>query len=118
VVTTPTGTLASGGDTTTAAPEPAPAPAPKPRYVEVRVRDGQPVDGVKKIKAQKGDRVRIEVSSPDTSDEIHVHGYDVSRDLKAGGRVRFSFEATAEGIFEIELEGAHVQIAELSVEPS
>jgi hypothetical protein len=31
--------------------------------------------------------------------------------------VRFAFKAQLEGIFEIELEGAGVQIAELVVEP-
>ena len=37
--------------------------------------------------------------------------------LKAGGRVRFSFDATIEGIFEIELEHAGTQIGKLVVEP-
>ncbi len=72
---------------------------------------------MKKITVTKGDRVRIEVASPDTSDEIHLHGYDLKRDLKAGGRVRFSFGADAEGIFEIELEGTGTQIGKLVVEP-
>ena len=81
------------------------------------MRGGKPVGGVKRIKLTKGDRARIEVSSADTTDEIHLHGYDLKRDLKAGGRVRFSFEANADGIYEIELEGAGVQIGELVVEP-
>ena len=81
------------------------------------MRGGKPVGGVKRIELTKGDRARIEVSSPDTSDEIHLHGYDLKRDLKAGGRVRFSFIANADGIYEIELEGAGVQIGELVVEP-
>jgi hypothetical protein len=48
---------------------------------------------------------------------VHVHGYDVSRDVPAGGSVRFGFPARPEGIFEVELEGRHVQIAELRVTP-
>ncbi|HWI06487.1 MAG TPA: hypothetical protein VNT54_03095, partial [Solirubrobacteraceae bacterium] len=59
----------------------------------------------------------IQISSPDTTDEIHLHGYDLYRDLKAGGSVRYSFEANAEGIFEIELHGSGTQIGELVVEP-
>ncbi len=96
----------------------APAPAkPAAVFTTIRVQDGKPVDGVKTIRVTEGERARIEVSSPDTTDEIHVHGYDLTRDLKAGGRVRFSFEAAAEGIFEIELEGTGVQIGKLVVEP-
>ena len=57
------------------------------------------------------------MSSPDTTDEIHLHGYDLKRDLKAGGSVRFTFVASTDGIYEIELEGAGVQIASLVVEP-
>jgi FtsP/CotA-like multicopper oxidase with cupredoxin domain len=109
----PAQTNGTGGSapTTTAAPRPAPA------FVTIQVRGGKPAGGVKTITVKKGDRVRIEVASPDTSDEIHLHGYDLKRDLKAGGRVRFSFDADAEGIFEIELEGAGTQIGKLAVEP-
>ena len=81
------------------------------------MRGGKPVGGIKKITISKGDRARIEVTSPDTTDEIHLHGYDLKRDLKAGGSVRFSFVASTDGIYEIELEGAGVQIASLVVEP-
>jgi heme/copper-type cytochrome/quinol oxidase subunit 2 len=95
----------------------APAPAPAPEFERIRVRGGQPVGGVRRITVTRGERVRIEVGSPDTSDEIHIHGYDVAKDLTAGGRVRFSFTADAEGVFEIELEHAGVKIADLEVRP-
>jgi heme/copper-type cytochrome/quinol oxidase subunit 2 len=102
---------------TTATPPAPPAADHEPAYQRVLVRAGKPVGGIKKITVRKGQRARIEVTSPDTSDEIHLHGYDIARDLKAGGRVRFAFDADAEGIFEIELEGAGTQIAQLTVEP-
>ena len=105
------GTGGSSPTTTTVAPPPAPS------FETIEVRGGKPVGGVKKITVTKGEHVRIEVASPDTSDEIHLHGYDLKRDLKAGGRVRFSFPADLEGIFEIELEGAGTQIGKLVVEP-
>lgn len=105
-------TTPTGGATAT---QPAPA---EPDYTTIVVRGGKPVGGIKKIKVTKGDRARIEVSSPDTTDEIHLHGYDLMRDLEAGGSVRFDFIANADGIYEIELEDAGVQIGELVVEPS
>jgi len=99
--------------TTTAEPEPPPAP----EFESIRVRDAKPVGGVQTITVEKGERARIQISSPDTADEIHLHGYDLTRDLKAGGSVRYSFEAKAEGIFEIELHGTGTQIGKLVVEP-
>jgi FtsP/CotA-like multicopper oxidase with cupredoxin domain len=110
--TTSTTPAATGGTPATAEPTPA-----QPAFTTIRVENGKPAGGVKTITVNKGDRVRIEVSSPDTTDEIHVHGYDLKRDLKAGGRVRFSFDADVEGIFEIELESAGTQIGKLVVEP-
>ncbi len=90
---------------------------PRAQIPIIRVRAGQPAGGVKEIAVRRGDRVRFTVASPDTSDEIHVHGYDLSKDLEAGGRVTFSFQASADGIYEIELEGAQRQIARLVVSP-
>ena len=113
------------GDTATttrtgATPPPAGATttaATQPQFAQIVVRGGKPVGGVQRIELKKGDRARIEVSSPDTSDEIHLHGYDLKRDLKAGGSVRFSFPASADGIYVIELEGTGVQIGQLVIEP-
>lgn len=83
----------------------------------IRVRGGKPVGGVAELEYTAGERVRFTVRS-DVSDEVHVHGYDISRDVEAGGSVPFNFEAKLEGVFEIELEGRKVQIGELRVNPS
>lgn len=96
---------------------PAPPPPPAPTFETIRVRGGAPVDGIQRITVKKGERARIQVTSTDTSDEVHLHGYDITRDVAPGSRARFSFDADAEGIFEIELHGTHTQIGELTVEP-
>ena len=80
------------------------------------VRSGEPVGGVAELEYDAGEEVRFRVSS-DVADEVHVHGYDISKDVPAGGSVRFSFPARLEGVFEVELEGRHEQIAELRVNP-
>ena len=113
VATTPATTPDAAAQTTTA---PA-TPEPLQEFETIRVRNGEPAGGVQTITVKKGERARIQISSPDTSDEIHLHGYDLKRDLKAGGRVRFSFDADVEGILEIELESAGTQIGKLVVEP-
>jgi hypothetical protein len=88
----------------------------KQSYIVV-VRNGKPVGGIKKMEYRKGERVRFVVRS-DVADEIHVHGYDRLREVRAGGSVRFDFPADLEGVFEIELEQRKEQIAELRVNPS
>lgn len=79
-------------------------------------KDGKPVDGVVEIDVHKGDEVRFKVESA-IAEEIHVHGYDLMKDVPAGGTVSFAFPAELEGIFEAELEGEAEQILELRVEP-
>jgi hypothetical protein len=90
-------------------------PAPPP-VTQIKVQGGKPAGGVTKIEVNKGDQVRFAVSS-DVSDEIHVHGYDFMKDVKAGGEVSFSFPAKIDGEFEIELESRGEQIANLVVNP-
>ncbi len=80
------------------------------------VKNGEPVGGVKTLEYSAGEQVRFKVRS-DVADEVHVHGYDLMKDVPAGGTVSFSFPAEIEGIFEAELEEHHEQILELRVNP-
>jgi heme/copper-type cytochrome/quinol oxidase subunit 2 len=88
----------------------------KPAPVQIDVKNAKPVGGIKQITVNKGDQVRFTVNS-DVSDEIHVHGYDFHKDVKAGGKVSFSFPAKIDGEFVIELESRGEQIASLVVNP-
>ena len=82
----------------------------------VTVVNGKPQGGIKTITYKKGQTVDLTVKS-DTADEIHIHGYDFHKDVPKGGTVHFSFPASIEGRFVIELENAGQQIASLQVEP-
>jgi len=95
----------------------APEAKPAPEFTTIVVRGAKPVGGVQEIDVKKGERVRLRVTSPDTTDHIHIHGYDLMKDLKPGRQARFAFTADADGIYEIELEDAGVPIAELTVKP-
>jgi hypothetical protein len=114
--TTATSTVAATPPATTGGAQGEPAP-PTPTFTTITVRGGKPVGGVKKITINKGETARIEIASPDTTSEIHLHGYDLKRNLKAGGSVRYSFVANTDGIYVIELEGTGTQIGSLVVEP-
>ena len=88
--------------------------AAKPTVVSIVIVKGVPKDGIVRESVHKGDRVVLVVKS-DVADEIHVHGYDIMRDVAAGGTARLPFTASLPGRFEVELEDHGVQIAELTV---
>jgi hypothetical protein len=108
-------TTAARTTTTPAGTTPPSRPAPPPIPV-VRVRDAKPVGGIQDITVKRGQRVRFRVTS-DVADEVHVHGYDILKDIPAGGSVTFSFVAKIGGVFEVELEQRAEQIAQLKVAP-
>jgi hypothetical protein len=87
-----------------------------PKITTIVIKNGKPVGGIAALTYDKGEQVRFKVDS-DVSDEIHVHGYDIMKDVEAGGSVSFDFPATIEGIFEAELEDRGEQILELTVNP-
>ena len=87
-----------------------------PASQTINVVNGQPQGGVKTVSFEKNDQVVLKVNS-DVADEIHVHGYDLMKDVEKGGSVTFKFKATIEGRFEVELEDAGTQIANLEVTP-
>jgi FtsP/CotA-like multicopper oxidase with cupredoxin domain len=105
---------ASGTIATTAGTGSGPAPEPAAPTLEVTVRDGKPAGGIQQLTVAKGERVRIVVHS-DVDDEVHVHGYDVSRDVESGATAELELQATITGRFEIELEESGTPIAELEV---
>lgn len=111
---TSSSTTASGA---ASAPSTSASTAAPPAVKTVRVVNGQPQGGIQTLSFAKGDRIRLRVVS-DVADEIHIHGYDLHKDVAKGGSVQFSFPATIEGRFEIELENAGTQIANLEVRPS
>jgi hypothetical protein len=82
----------------------------------ITIKDGQPVGGIADLTFSQGEDVAFVVDS-DTADEVHVHGYDIGKDVEAGGTVKFDFPADLEGVFEVELESSATQIAELTVNP-
>jgi hypothetical protein len=82
----------------------------------IEVKDAKPVGGVQTLTYKKGGTIDFTVKS-DTADEIHFHGYDIGKDVDAGGSVQFKVPATIDGEFEVELEDHKEQIASVKVEP-
>jgi hypothetical protein len=86
------------------------------KVTTIVIKHGKPVGGIADLTYNKGEQVRFKVDS-DVSDEVHMHGYDIMKDVEAGGSVSFDFPASIEGVFEAELEGRKEQILELTVNP-
>jgi hypothetical protein len=107
--TTTTATTANTTTTTTTTSVAAPV------TIRVLVKGGKPIGGIQRATAKKGQKVAIVVHS-DVADEVHVHGYDLHKDVEPGGTVRIVFPATITGVFEAELEDRKLQIVEFTVE--
>jgi hypothetical protein len=102
--------------TTMTTTETTPPPPPGPTEIRIVVVDGAPKGGIVREKVQKNDRVVLIVRA-DVTDHIHLHGYDIMRDVVPGKPARLPFKATIPGRFEVELEDRGVQIADITVEP-
>jgi hypothetical protein len=91
-------------------------PKPEPKVPVIEIKDGRPVGGVRELTFDAGEEIRFDVAS-DAPAHVHLHGYDVFRDVPAGGRTGFAVSADIEGVFEVEIETTATQLAEIIVEP-
>jgi hypothetical protein len=105
----------AGSVTTPTATKPKPKP-PQAARITIVVRGGKPVGGIKRATFAKDERVVLTVRA-DVTDEVHVHGYDLMKDVAPGAPAVISFKAKIPGRFEAELEERSLQIAELTVNP-
>ena len=134
---------ACGGDTSTVstapastAPAPAATTAPSPASSGVRLGTGTPPDPAAatadntfaisfadgkatgdtgRLKVSVGDSVSITVRSLRT-DEVHLHGYDLSAPVRVDLPAVITFDAKIPGVFELELEDAGFKLATLQVQ--
>ena len=104
---TPTATATADGSA-----EPTATPTPKPKPKPPLLQAGNE----KALTFKEGETVRFRVRNG-TAEEVHVHGYDITKKLEPGKTETVSFKATITGIFEIELEGSHTLLAQLKVLP-
>jgi hypothetical protein len=112
---TPTPQPTDGATTPAETPSPSRSPTPAATVIEVTVRGGG-VDGPSDPEVQQGERVRIVVEA-DVSDEVHLHGYDLSAEVTPDRAAEIRFRATATGVFEVELEALGLVLFQLRVVP-
>jgi hypothetical protein len=95
---------------------------PQVSVTRIQIQGGQVQGGAQSIEVEQDEQVRIVVAA-DASDEIHLHGYDLTREAAPGAPARFNFKANAEGVFELESHtaedaGLDPLVARLVVNPS
>jgi hypothetical protein len=83
--------------------------------IEAKVTGSEVETASRRVRVDLGSKVRIRVES-DHPEEVHLHGYDLSRDVAPGEPAIIDFTADAPGIFEVELEQAHLRLFELQVQ--
>ncbi len=85
------------------------------KLIEIKVTGDQVETAERRVTVATGEKVRIRVQS-DVADEVHVHGYDLKKDVAPGGPAVIEFTADVPGSFEVELEEAHRKLIDLQVQ--
>lgn len=84
------------------------------QLVAVTVESGKVTPKPGRVKVAVGRPVVLRVTS-DVADEVHLHGYDLTSDVEAGGTATIRFTPDAAGIYEVELESSNLRLLELQV---
>jgi molybdopterin-binding protein len=83
--------------------------------IEISVVKGKISGASGRVQVAKGTSVTLVVTS-DAADEVHLHGYDIEKELVPGKPTTVQFTATLTGVFEVELHKASVVLVHLQVE--
>ncbi len=75
-----------------------------------------PGDDPGRVPVELGHTVRLVITA-DTTDEVHLHGYDIKASVAPGSPAVLDFVADIPGIFDVELEGTGQEIMQLQVAP-
>lgn len=101
----------SAGDASSAA---AGSSAPAARRIAVTVAHGKATGDTGRVTVPAGTPVTLVVTS-DVADQVHVHGYDIEKDLDPGTPATLTFPADVPGVFEVELHKANLVVVHLQV---
>ena len=98
----------AGGDADT------PGTAKGTTEIVVVLAKGKVVPPTHRVKVDRGTKVRLDITT-DTDDELHVHGYDIEKELPGGEKTTVTFTADQTGVFEIETHESELQLVQLEV---
>lgn len=113
VTTTETVATAPTTDTTATTPT---TPDAQARVITIRVVDGVPQGGIQRPTIDQGDKVVLVVRT-DSGEAVHLHGYNIEKEIVPGTPLRLPFTANIAGRFELELHPTDTLLAVLEVKP-
>ena len=114
VATAPTETATTTDTTTTTTT--TTTPAAQAKVITVRVVGGQPQGGIQRPTVDQGDKVVLVVRT-DSGEAVHLHGYNIEKEVVPGKPVRVPFTANIAGRFEVELHPTDTLLAVIEVKP-
>jgi hypothetical protein len=113
----------TGGSVTETAPSTtsttstsATTPAAPATVIPIRVVNGVPQGGIQRPSVKQGDQVVLVVRT-DSGAAVHLHGYNIEKDVVPGKPLRIPFTANIAGRFEVELHPTDTLLAVIEVEP-
>lgn len=113
---TPATTTATTARTTGTAPS-ATTTTAQPKVITIRiVIPAANLPKARKYTVRRDRKIKLVVDSQ-IADQVHLHGYNLSKGVSAGQPATIEFTADAPGRFEIELENHGIRIGELEVRP-
>lgn len=68
------------------------------------------------LQARQGDTIQLTFTT-DKDEEIHLHGFDIAFECKAGTPLTKTFKADRTGQFEFEIEDTSTHLGNLTVNP-
>jgi hypothetical protein len=92
------------------------APAAQATVIPIRVVNGVPQGGIQRPTVDKGDKVVLVVRT-DSGEAVHLHGYNIEKEVVPGKPVRLPFTASIAGRFEVELHPTDTLLAVIEVKP-
>jgi len=113
---TPATAPTTTADATTTTETTQTTPASEAKVIMVNVVKGVPKGGIQRPTVHKGDKVVLVVRT-DSGEAVHLHGYNIEKDVLPGQAVRMPFTANIAGRFEVELHPTDALLAVVEVKP-
>lgn len=95
-------------------PDPA-SEASREQNIDLSIEDGAMTPG--EVEVGEGDRVTLKITTSGAPTKVHLHGYDLQREVAPGEPATLSFEADLTGRFEIEDHETDKLLGVLLVQP-
>ena len=86
----------------------------KPVTITITAVNGRPVGGIQRPTVKKGETVRMVVKT-NVGTQVHLHGYNIEKNIKKGVPTVIQFVAKVQGRFALELHPMDAQLAQLTV---